>query len=445
MAGANDCKILSIAQGPFRAATSGSVPVGEAQDVPIGEWRMNAAEQRPRLAVVSPFLDRRHGTERMVVEWIARLTDQFEVHIYSQNVEDLDLSKFTWHRIRKLKGPHIFNYLWWFVANQVSRSGDRSRGLKYDLVFSAGINCLDADVVSVHVVFAEYVRRVRSGLKFSRNPVGRWPRLLHRRLYYRLVGYLEGVVFRDPRIQLILTAPRSAKAIKRFYHREGEFPVISAALDGTTFNPERCAALRDGARTALAIPSNRFAILLIGNDWRNKGLPVLLEALQHVADMPVDLLVVGEEDPRPYRALIRERGIQSHVHFLPPRKDVEFYYAAADAYVGPSLEDTFALPAAEAMACGLPVIVSARAGASALITEGTDGLILNDPTDAQSLATLIRSLFEAPELRRRLGANAAATTRPYTWERSSRELAAIFEETLRRKSGFIAPTLVQSP
>jgi glycosyltransferase involved in cell wall biosynthesis len=133
------------------------------------------------------------------------------------------------------------------------------------------------------------------------------------------------------------------------------------------------------------------------------------------------------------------------VHFLPPRKDVEFYYAAADAYVGPSLEDTFALPAAEAMACGLPVIVSARAGASALITEGTDGLILNDPTDAQSLATLIRSLFEAPELRRRLGANAAATTRPYTWERSSRELAAIFEETLRRKSDFTAPTLVQSP
>lgn len=406
---------------------------------------MNAGEQRPRLAVVSPFLDKSHGTERMVVEWITRLADNFEIHIYSQSVKDLDLSKFTWHRIRKLKGPHIFNYLWWFVANQVARSRDCSRGLKYDLVFSAGINCLDADAVSVHIVFAEFVRRVRPDLKFSRNSVGTWPRLLHRRMYYRLIGFLEGIVFKDSRVQLILTAPQSAEEIKRFYRRSGEFPVVSAALDGFTFNPERRLALRGGARTALAIPHNDFAILLVGNDWRKKGLPALLEALQHLADLPVDLLVVGEEDPGPYRALIRDRGIQNRVHFLPPRKDVEFYYAAADAYAGPSVEDTFALPAAEAMACGLPVIVSARAGASALITDGVDGLILNDPTNAQLLAMLIRGLYEAPELCMRLGANAAVTTRPYTWERSSRELAAIFEDILRRKSGFTAPTLAQRP
>ena len=67
------------------------------------------------------------------------------------------------------------------------------------------------------------------------------------------------------------------------------------------------------------------------------------------------------------------------VHFLPPRQDVEFYYAAADAYVGPSLEDTFALPPQEAMACGMPVIVSAENGTSEIITDGKDGLILGIP------------------------------------------------------------------
>ena len=74
-------------------------------------------------------------------------------------------------------------------------------------------------------------------------------------------------------------------------------------------------------------------------------------------------------------------------------KDVEFYYAAADAYVGPSLEDTFALPAAEAMACGLPVIISARAGASDIVHDGVDALVLNDPKDAAALATMIRRLY----------------------------------------------------
>jgi glycosyltransferase involved in cell wall biosynthesis len=395
------------------------------------------------LAVVSPFLDKRHGTERMVVEWITHLADEFEIHVYSESVQDIDPSKITWHRIRKLRAPHIFSYLWWLAANHVARFRDRSRGLKYDLIFSPGINCFDADVVSIHIVFAELVRRVRPELKFSANSIGFWPRLFHRRIYYRLAVFVEGIVYRSHRIQLILTAPQTAFELKRFYGREGSLPVVSAAFDGTVFNPQRRSSLRESARSALAVSQSRFVILLVGNDWRKKGLPALLDAMQELADLPVDLLVVGEDDSRPYRTAIRDRNIQNHVHFLPPRKDVEFYYAAADAYVGASLEDTFALPVAEAMACGLPVIASARAGASALIRDGVDGLILNDPTDASSLATMIRFLYQDPEICRRIGMTAAATTQPYTWERSSRELSAIFEDILRRKARLAAQTAEQ--
>ena len=77
--------------------------------------------------------------------------------------------------------------------------------------------------------------------------------------------------------------------------------------------------------------------------------------MTELRNLPIDLLIVGREDPTPFRAMAKDRALQDRVHFLPPRKDVEFYYAAADAYTGPSLEDTFALPPAEAMACGLPV------------------------------------------------------------------------------------------
>ena len=80
---------------------------------------------KPRVAVVSPFFDKRHGTERRVVEWISHLADTFEIHVYSQSVEDLNLSKITWHRIPKLPGPHLFNYLWWFAANRFARAWDR--------------------------------------------------------------------------------------------------------------------------------------------------------------------------------------------------------------------------------------------------------------------------------------------------------------------------------
>ena len=68
---------------------------------------MIVATNKPCLAVVSPFLDKRHGTERRVVEWVSQLAGEFEIHVYSQRVEGIDLSSFTWHHVPKLPGPDL--------------------------------------------------------------------------------------------------------------------------------------------------------------------------------------------------------------------------------------------------------------------------------------------------------------------------------------------------
>src|SRR5882762_4905526 len=134
---------------------------------------------RPRIAVVSPFIDKCHGTERRVAEWVSRLTGDYEFHVYSERVNDLDLSKIVWHRVHGIPGPHLIKYLWWFAANHLQRWWDRRfRGLRADLVYSPGINCMDAGAISVHIVFAEFYRQInrncasastpsRSGLGFS--------------------------------------------------------------------------------------------------------------------------------------------------------------------------------------------------------------------------------------------------------------------------------------
>ncbi|MGA8220802.1 MAG: glycosyltransferase family 4 protein [Candidatus Acidiferrales bacterium] len=397
---------------------------------------MSAEVHKPRLAIVSPFLDKRHGTERRVVEWISQLAGTFEIHVYSQRVEDLDLSKITWHRIPKLPGPHLINFVWWLAANRLWRAWDRRvRGIRHDLVFSPGPNCPDADAISVHIVFAEYVRQIQSELTLARHPLWTWPRILHRRLYYALAISLEGRAYARPDVTLILIARRTSEALARFYGRSERFPVVWVGLDHTLFNPTRRSSLRENARQALEISSERFTLLLIGNDWRNKGLPVLLQALADLRGLPIDLLVVGREDPQSYAAIVNEHALEDRVHFLPPRADVEFYYSAADAYVGASLEDTFAQPPAEAMACGLPVIVSQTNGTAEIITDGVDGLILEDPTDSSALAAMIRRLYEEKEFRSTLAEKAAGTARQYTWERNGRELTAIFEEILQRKKG----------
>ena len=395
---------------------------------------MNGAGPKIRMAVVSPFLDKSFGTERTVIEWLSHLPDSFEIHVYSQRVEDRPASRFVWHRVPSIPGPGLIRFLWWFAANHLTRTWDqRVRRLHYDLVYSPGINCFDADVISVHIVFAEYIRRARQALALGQNSIRSWPRLLHQRMYYRLIIALENLIYANPKIPLVLYAKKTAKDLERFYGRRERLPILYLGLDHEIFNPARRVALRDSAREQLGIASDRFSLLLVGNDLRKKGISVLLDALADLRELPLDLLLVGREDPAPFRAMVEERKLAGRVYFLPPRKDVEFYYAAADAYTGPSLEDTFALPPAEAMACGLPVIVSAENGTFEIITHNSDGMILQDPSDSKVLAEMIRKLYQDTEFRSRLGRNAFETARKYTWAANGRDLARIFEEVLSRK------------
>ncbi len=166
-------------------------------------------------------------------------------------------------------------------------------------------------------------------------------------------------------------------------------------------------------------------LLLIGNDWRNKGLTALLEAAALCGDLPLRLLVVGDEDVAPFAGLESRLGLSHRVTFAPPCRDVLDFFAAADVYVAPSLEDSFNLPVLEAMACGLPVIVSACAGISDWIHDGLDGILLRDPKDAAELAANLRNLLRNPDAMRRLGEAAVRTASDFTWERHAASIHAL--------------------
>jgi glycosyltransferase involved in cell wall biosynthesis len=369
-----------------------------------------------------------------VVEQVERLARDYEVHVYSNRVEDLDLSRIVWHHVPRLPGPHLFAYCWWFLANHLWRWWDRRvRGLRFDLTYTPGINCFNADVISVHIVFAEFVRLVRGALKFTANPVRSWPLLLHRRAYYRLVIALERRVYGGKRALLTVVSAKVARDLTRYGKAETDLPVIVHGVDTQRFNAGVRRNLRVAARRELGLQDGVPCLLLVGNDWKKKGLPCVLEALGRLASASVRLLVVGHDIADPYRSTLARLHLEDRVAFLPLRPDVEFHYAAADVYVGPSLEDAFGMPPLEAMACGVPSIVSSQAGVSEVITEGVDGFILADPHDSGRLAELIDLLCSNKALRQKIGEAAAMTAQQYTWDKNAAQLGQLFKEVLRRK------------
>jgi glycosyltransferase involved in cell wall biosynthesis len=399
-----------------------------------------------RIAVISPFLDRRHATEHVILEQVERFSEKpdIEIHIYAQRLEDLNgvscfhprkkqSSRILWHKIPALPGPHLFAYIWWFFANHFYRWRDsRFRALTYDLVYSPGINALDADLIAVHIVFHEFYRRIRPHLNFTASLLSSWPRLIHRRLYYRLIMALERRIYRRPGTQLVAVSRLVSRHLEEFFQRS-DACVVPNAVDTTRFTPGIRAQRRETVRAELRLSPDIFVLLMIGNDWAKKGLEALLQCLAECRNLPLTLLVVGRDDRSIFLPLLDRLGLQQRVQFHASTDEIERFYAAADLYAGPSLEDSFALPPLEAMACGLPVITSVNNGGSQIITEGVDGFVLPDPRDVTALSSLVRRLYEDPDVRSRVGENAARTAQSYTWDRNARETWDFLTAALAKK------------
>lgn len=386
-----------------------------------------------RLAVVSPFVDRRHGTERALAELLERLArdKQYEIHLYAQRVEDISFDRsatadragaIVWHKVPSIPGPHLLQFLSWLLLNSLCRRWDRwVRGVRCDLVLSPGINCLDADVIIVHALF----HRLRELARAEELPSAATGilRRLHRRAYYALLSAFERRIYSDPKVSLAAVSPRTAALLGEYFRRE-DVRVIPNGVDSVRFSPSARLARREQSRALRQFRENDFVLLLVGNDWGNKGLPSILEALQKLLDLPAKLLIVGGDASSPSREMAARLGVLDRCTWEPARADILDAYAAADVYVSPSREDSFGMPVAEAMACGLPVITSAFAGVSALLHDDTDSFILRDPHDVESLVKLLRILCENAELRIRIGQTAAEAALAWTWDRNA---AAVWE------------------
>jgi glycosyltransferase involved in cell wall biosynthesis len=405
--------------------------------------RMHPARRRSaagfadlRLAVVSPFVDRRHGTERALAELLERLARDYgcEVHLYAQRVEDLRLAapetltsgeglatngpnvgSIHWHRVPAIPGPHLVQFMGWILLNGFWRRRDAWLGrTSCDLLFSPGINCLRPDVVVVHALFHRLRDLAEESDKEPQRPGGilrRW----HRRIYYALLTVLERRVYSNRNIKLAAVSRRTARLLEDYCRRE-DVAIVPNGVDTAQFSPEHRLARREEARRARGLRGDECVLLLIGNDWRTKGLPTVLEAMAGLSHLPLRLLVMGT-DARDYFQKQAERlGLRERCAWEGPDSDVLDLYAAADIYVSPSREDSFGLPVAEAMACGLPVITSRFAGVADFVQDGVDGFVLEDPQDMKQLAQCVARLVADSELRQHLGEAAVRKATGFTWD-----------------------------
>jgi glycosyltransferase involved in cell wall biosynthesis len=104
-------------------------------------------------------------------------------------------------------------------------------------------------------------------------------------------------------------------------------------------------------------------------------------------------------------------------------------YAEHDVFLFPSLMEGLPLVLLEAMAGGMPVITTDTCGMADVVEHDFNGLLVR-PADAGAIEDAVMRLADSGELRQRLGENARATMKRYTWERAARQMEALYRHVL---------------
>jgi glycosyltransferase involved in cell wall biosynthesis len=179
-------------------------------------------------------------------------------------------------------------------------------------------------------------------------------------------------------------------------------------------------------------PERPFAepyLVYVGNMKRHKNVPLLVNAFRDASrDLPHRLVLIGRGTglrADPDVVMVSDDRVQFAGEL--PQDQLRRYVAHADAFVTASRYEGFGLPALEAMAAGVPCMVS-RAGSLPEICG--DAAIYCDPADAASVAQGIRRIVGDVELRASLVARGFARAREFSWERCATQTAAVLERAL---------------
>jgi len=180
---------------------------------------------------------------------------------------------------------------------------------------------------------------------------------------------------------------------------------------------------------ALGLPAEILLGLFIANDYKKKGFIKLLESLHQLPDMHL-VAISNQNSIKEMVALATKAGLADRIHFRLQTKKLSNYYRTANLLLHPTLEDSYGMVVLEAMAHGLPVVVSGpkHCGIAADLSQAHHALILDDPNQAHQISKAALAIVNDQKLREHLIDTGLKFVASRSWALKATELSRIYEE-----------------
>ncbi|HHT9106129.1 MAG TPA: glycosyltransferase family 4 protein [Candidatus Wujingus californicus] len=352
-------------------------------------------------------------------------------HRYSRSTSSIALdinNELTFHRVPAITFWSPLKY--WTFAINAPRIINKS-GIRFDIVHGL-----------THTLFQD-IYRVGGGCHWDymmhtypimRFPLGRIFMCLNPRHFSILL--LERLIFKKRLYRQVTCISEQCKEeiVQHYGLSVNDIEIIYNCIDTEIFTPQNKLKYRTSTRVKYNIEDDAILLIFVGSGFKRKGLRHIIDTLSLIdRGKNMKLLIAGNGNVRFYQRLAKEKGVSDRIIFAGVSREIHEIYAAGDIFVFPSEYDAFGTACLEAMASGLPVIVSSASGASEIISHGKDGFVINHPINSVEIANFINILLEK-EVREQMGNAARHTSEIYSIDANVKRILRIYQKVLALKS-----------
>jgi len=368
------------------------------------------------IAVVIPKFGLVGGAEQFAEELTGRLSENpaYNFQIFANRWE-AGGHPFTFHRIPIISFPKFLTTISFarFVHRRLRRA-DFSLIHTHDRIVAADIYTLHG---VPHRYWVNHVRRKRMSL------------------FDHATAWVEKELVYQGGCKKFIAVSKLTKEIflGQYAVDTKRVEVIHPGVNLSRYENKDKNRIRHDVRQKWQIGNDDFAVIFASMNFEIKGLDHIIHSLAKLRAQgkKVKLIVAGKGNVKKYQKIARKAQMADNIVFtgVLPADQLVNLYLSGDIYMMLSEFDTFGMVVPEAMAAGLPVIISGRVGAKDLVREGENGFVVETPSDHDYLASRVEFLLDEPR-RKTMSVAARKMAADNSWEKTTDRYREIYMEIL---------------
>jgi len=298
-----------------------------------------------------------------------------------------------------------FNIKTYKLSNKLTKD-------KNNIVISHGFESLNGDIIHLHSI---------SYVAFKQKLKNRDYKAIFYPLYYYNI-WREFFIMK--RFKQVITISNQDKedVIKYFNIPENRVNVIHNGVDIEQF---QVVENKKDLRKELGI-EDTFTIIFVGHYYKNKGLMFLIDSLEYLKDKKINCLIIGQDNPTIYKEKAEKLGVLDKIQFLGLRTDVNKLMSASDVFVLPTYNEPFGLVGVEALASGVPILMTKTQGPKDYLEDGINGFFIK--RDAKDIAQKIEKLYLDKVLLQEMALKARESSLKFSWENVAKKYLEVINK-----------------